>query len=68
MSVRGMGAALVALAAAHAANGDLRTAVTQQQLGWDTREMCERLSAYRHDTAWRGDLLPLPPLSERPAS
>jgi len=37
-----------------------------QQLGWDTREMYERLSAYRHDTAWRGDLLPL--LSERPAS
>lgn len=39
-----------------------------QQLGWDTREMHERLSAYRHHTAWRGDLLPLPPLSERRAS
>jgi len=65
-----------ALAAAHAANGDFRAAVSQQQLavhkaqqlGWDTREMNERLSAYRRNSAWRGDLLPLPPLSERPAS
>ncbi|HUJ52229.1 MAG TPA: energy transducer TonB [Steroidobacteraceae bacterium] len=64
-----------AIAAAHAANQDFHGAVTQQslavqkaqQLGWDTRAMNERLSAYRHDTAWRGELLPLPVL-ERPAS
>jgi hypothetical protein len=65
-----------AVAAAHAANGDFRAAASQQQLavqkarqlGWDTREMSERLSAYRHDKPWRGELLPLPPVSEPPAS
>jgi len=64
-----------AVAAAHAANGDFRAAVTQQQIAiqkardlrWETRAMSERLSEYRHDRPWRGDLLPLAP-TEQPTS
>jgi TPR repeat protein len=54
-----------AVAAAYAANGSFRDATAQQQLatdkartlGWNTRTMSERLDAYRHGKAWRGDLL-----------
>ncbi len=50
---------------AYAANGSFRDATAQQQLaiekaralGWNTRTMPERLDAYRHGGAWRGDLL-----------
>lgn len=57
-----------AVAAAHAANGDFRNAVVQQQiamqkaqaLGWNTSAMGERLSAYRHGNPWRGELFALP--------
>lgn len=53
-----------AVAAAYAANGDFPNAVTQQHrgvlkaqsLGWNTRPLEERLSAYRHGKAWHGDL------------
>jgi len=53
-----------AVAAAYAANGDFHNASAQQQLavqkaqalGWNTRTMAERLDAYRHGRAWRGDL------------
>ena len=53
------------VAAAYAANGDFHNAAAQQQLamqkarviGWNTRPMAERLDAYRHSRAWRGDLL-----------
>lgn len=53
------------VAAAYAANGGFRDATAQQQLamekaralGWNTRTMSERLDAYRHGRAWRGDLL-----------
>jgi TPR repeat protein len=58
-----------AVAAAYAANGDFPNAVAQQQLairkaqglGWNTRAMSERLSAYRGGRHWYGDLLALPP-------
>jgi TPR repeat protein len=54
-----------AVAAAYAANGDFRNATAQEQLAvekasglrWNTRAMQERLDAYRHGRAWRGDLL-----------
>jgi hypothetical protein len=54
-----------AVAAAFAANGDFRNATAQQQLavqkayalGWNTHVMSEQLDAYRHDRAWRGELL-----------
>jgi TPR repeat protein len=54
-----------AVAAAFAANGDFNDATAQQQLalqkayalGWNTHVMRERLDAYRHGRAWRGDLL-----------
>jgi hypothetical protein len=29
-------------------------------LGWSTGAMSERLDAYRHDRAWRGDLFASP--------
>jgi hypothetical protein len=53
-----------AVAAAYAANGDFHKAVAQQQsavrkaerLGWNTRQLEERLGAYRRGTAWHGDL------------
>jgi len=53
------------VAAAYAANGDFRNATAQQQIAvekasalrWKTRAMQERLDAYRHGKAWRGDLL-----------
>jgi TonB-like protein len=53
-----------ALAAAYAASGDSRSAIAQQQtalrkaekLGWDTRAMRARLSAYRGGKSWQGDL------------
>jgi uncharacterized protein len=56
------------VAAAYAANGDYHNAVAQQQLaiqkaqalGWNSAAMAERLSAYRHDQPWRGDLFALP--------
>ncbi len=54
-----------AVAAAYAANGDFHNASAQQRLavqkaqvlGWNTRTLAQRLDAYRHDRAWRGDLL-----------
>jgi len=53
-----------AVAAAYAASGDFRNAVTQQEravgkaqsLGWNTHLLDERLSAYRHGRVWHGDL------------
>jgi TPR repeat protein len=56
-----------AVAAAYAANSDFRNAVAQQQravvkaqgLGWNTRLLEERLSTYRHDKAWYGELFAL---------
>jgi uncharacterized protein len=56
------------VAAAYAANGDFHNAVAQQELamqkaqslGWNTSVMGERLSAYRHNKPWRGDLFALP--------
>jgi TPR repeat protein len=57
-----------AVAAAYAASGDFHNATAQQQLalqkarglGWSTGAMSERLDAYRHDRAWRGDLFASP--------
>ena len=57
-----------AVAAAYAANADFRKAVAQQDLaltkaqslGWNTRAMSDRQSAYRRDTPWRGELFALP--------
>jgi hypothetical protein len=57
-----------AVAAAYAANGDFHNAVGQQQLavgkaqalGWNTSAMSERLSAYRHNQPWHGDLFAVP--------
>jgi TPR repeat protein len=62
-----------AVGAAYAANGDFRQASAQQQiaihkarsLGWNTRVMAERLSAYRGGRPWRGDLFALPPHAPR---
>jgi len=62
-----------AVAAAYAANGDFRQASAQQQiavrkarsLGWNTRVMAQRLSAYRGGRPWRGDLFALPPAGSR---
>lgn len=53
-----------AVAAAYAVNGDYGSAVTAQRhavqkaeaLGWNTAAMRERLSAYRSDKPWQGDL------------
>jgi len=53
-----------AVAAAYAANREYGDAVSQQRvainkaraLGWDTAIMEQRLSAYRGDSAWQGDL------------
>ena len=53
-----------AVAAADAANGDYRGASDAQQLamrkaqtlGWNTRQMAERLAAYRSGKPWHGDL------------
>jgi hypothetical protein len=53
MSVRGM--------------GNARLAAALSRLGWDTQAMDERLSAYRHQRPWCGDLLPLSPAAERGA-
>jgi TPR repeat protein len=62
-----------AVAAAYAASGDFRNAVTQQQaairkaqdLGWNTRTMNDRLTAYRGGKAWYGDLFAVPPAGAR---
>ena len=55
------------VAAAYAANGDFHKAVAQQDvallkansLGWNTRAMSDRQSAYRHNEPWRGELFAL---------
>jgi TPR repeat protein len=55
------------VAAAYAANGDFHKAAAQQDvallkagsLGWNTRAMSDRLSAYRHNEPWRGELFAL---------
>jgi TPR repeat protein len=55
------------VAAAYAANSDFRKAVAQQDvalfkansLGWNTRAMSDRRSAYRHNEPWRGELFAL---------
>ncbi len=53
------------VAAAYAANGDFRNAAAQQRiairkaeaLAWNTRAMKERLTEYRAERPWRGNLL-----------
>jgi hypothetical protein len=60
-----------AVAAAYAANKDFDLASAKQDmavkkartLGWNTRLMKERLSAYEQGHPWSGDLFALPPLS-----
>ena len=60
-----------AVAAAYAANKDFDLASAKQDiavkkartLGWNTRLMKERLSAYEQRHPWSGDLFALPPLS-----
>jgi TPR repeat protein len=56
------------IAAADAANGDFAGAAAQQRtaidqasrLGWSTRDMQERLEAYRARRVWHGDLFAAP--------
>jgi TonB family protein len=56
------------VALAHAANGEFRDAISQQDvaiakarlLGWDTRGMSDRLGQYRAGKSWSGDLFAPP--------
>ncbi len=63
-----------AVAAAYAANKDFREASAQQRvaitkasaLGWNTAAMQRRLSAYRADRLWTGDLFAAPAEARMP--
>jgi hypothetical protein len=56
------------VALAHAANGEFRDAISQQDvaiakarlLGWDIRDMSDRLGRYHAGKSWSGDLFASP--------